>query len=112
VRGKDIGRFADLRMPDAAVMLFIVDPANRAGIPAALIMEAYGLTRAEARVALAAVSGLSIPEAAIQLRISANTIKTHLRRVFAKTGTGRQTELVRLMATIGLFSPGGGKGDG
>ncbi len=112
VRGKDIGRFADLRMPDAAVMLFIVDPANRAGIPAALIMEAYGLTRAEARVALAAASGLSIPEAAIQLGISANTIKTHLRRVFAKTGTGRQTELVRLMATIGLFSPGGGKGDG
>ncbi len=111
VRGKDAARFADLHLPDAAVMLFIVDPANRLDIPPAVVMDAYGLTRAEARVALAVSSGLSVPEVAIQLGLSPNTVKTHLRRVFAKTGTGRQAELVRLMTSIGLFSPGGTESD-
>lgn len=102
VRSRDVGRFADLGMPDAAVLLFIVDPTNRAGIPTAWTMDAYGLTRAEAKVALAASSGLTIPETAVQLGLSPNTIKTHLRRVFAKTGASRQVELARLMASIGL----------
>jgi len=111
VRGRDVGRFADLRMPDAAVMLFIVDPVERLGVPQAWVMDAYGLTRAEARVALAVSAGLSVPEAAMQLGLSPNTIKTHLRRVFTKTGTGRQTELAQLMTSIGLVSGLGGKND-
>jgi DNA-binding CsgD family transcriptional regulator len=110
VRGRDVGRFADLSMPDAAVLLFIVDPANRPGVPLAWIIDAYGLTPAEARVALAASSGLTIPETAHRLGLSPNTIKTHLRKVFAKTGTSRQTELARLMASIGLMKPGGSDG--
>lgn len=107
VRGRDVGRFADLSLPDAAVLLFIVDPANRAGVPVAWIVDAYGLTPAEARVAIAASSGLTIPETARQLGVSQNTIKTHLRKVFGKTGTNRQAELARLMASIGLFSAHG-----
>jgi DNA-binding CsgD family transcriptional regulator len=107
VRGRDIGRFADLRMPDAAVLLFIIDPANRAGIPISWVMDSYGLTKTEAKVALAASSGLTIPETAKSLGVSQNTIKTHLGRVFAKTGTGRQSELARLMTSIGLVSADG-----
>jgi DNA-binding CsgD family transcriptional regulator len=107
VRGRDVGRFSDLGMRDAAVLLFIVDPANRAGIPMSWIMEGYGLTQAEAKVALAASSGLNIPETANRLGVSINTIKTHLRRVFAKTGTSRQTELARLIASIGLLRSDG-----
>jgi len=101
VRGKDIGRFAELNMPDAAVLLFLFDPANRTGLSIPRIMDAYRLTQAEARVALAAGSGMSVPEAATQLGLSPNTIKTHLRKVFAKTGTGRQAELAFLLAQIG-----------
>jgi DNA-binding CsgD family transcriptional regulator len=107
VRGRDVGRFGDLGMRDAAVLVFIVDPANRAGVPQSWIMDAYGLTQAEARVALAASSGLSVPDTASRLGLSTNTIKTHLRRVFAKSGTGRQTELARLMASIGLLRSDG-----
>jgi DNA-binding CsgD family transcriptional regulator len=110
VRGRDIGRFADLGMPDAAVLLFIVDPANRAGIPVGWIVDAYGLTPAEARVALATSSGLTIPETALQLGVSTNTVKTHLRKVFAKTGTSRQAELARLIASIGLLGAHGPAG--
>jgi DNA-binding CsgD family transcriptional regulator len=102
VRGKDIGRLGDLGMPDAAVMIFIIDPANRAGIPVAWIMDAYRLTQAEARVAIAISTGSTIPETAAQLGLSPNTVKTHLRHVFAKTGTSRQAELARLLASIAL----------
>jgi DNA-binding CsgD family transcriptional regulator len=101
VRGKDVGRFSDLNMKDAAVLVFVIDPANRSSIPLAQIMDAYGLTQAEARVALASSSGKTIYETAQLLALSPNTIKTHLRRVFAKTASGRQAELARLIASIG-----------
>jgi DNA-binding CsgD family transcriptional regulator len=68
-------------------------------------MDAYGLTQAEARVAVAASSGSTVFESATQLGLSPNTVKTHLRKVFAKTGISRQTELVRLMTSIGLLQP-------
>ena len=107
VRSRDIDRFSGLGMRDVAAMLVIHDPARPMEIPVEWIMDAYGLTVAEARVALCAASGATIPEAAYRLNVSPNTIKTHLRRVFAKTGTSRQSELARLMATIGLLNANG-----
>ena len=105
IRSRDIDRFGGLGMRDVAAMLFIVDPARPLEIPAEWIMDAYGLTLAEARVALCAASGASMPEAAHRLNISPNTVKTHLRRVFAKTGARRQSELAGLMASIALVHP-------
>lgn len=107
LRGRDIGRFADLQMPDAAVLLVIIDPANRAGVPMEWIMDAYGLTQAEARIALAMSAGGTTFDVAGQLGLSPNTVKTHLRRAFAKTGTGRQTELARLFTSIGVMKANG-----
>jgi DNA-binding CsgD family transcriptional regulator len=101
IRGKDLGRLSDAGLKDAAVLLFVIDPVNRRSIPLAQIMDAYGLTQAEARVALAASSGTTILETAQLLKLSPNTIKTHLRRVFAKTATGRQAELAGLMTAVG-----------
>jgi DNA-binding CsgD family transcriptional regulator len=101
IRGKDLGRLSDAGVKDAAVLLFVIDPANRRSIPLGQIMDAYGLTHAEARVALAASSGNTILETAKSLGLSPNTIKTHLRRVFAKTATGRQSELAGLITAIG-----------
>jgi DNA-binding CsgD family transcriptional regulator len=101
IRSKDFGRLSDAGFKDAAVLVFIIDPANRRSIPLGQIMDAYGLTQAEARVALAASSGNTIGETAQLLKLSPNTIKTHMRRVFAKTATGRQTELAGLIAAVG-----------
>jgi DNA-binding CsgD family transcriptional regulator len=97
-------------MHDAAAMVMLCDPDRPAQIPAHWIMDAYGLTLAEVRVALAMSCGATIPATARQLQISPNTVKTHLRRVFSKTGTSRQTELARLMATISLAT--GNQSDG
>src|SRR5262245_25106921 len=107
VRSGDIDRFGGLGMRDAAAMLIIRDPVRRMQIPVEWSMDASGLTLAEARVALCTASGATIPETAHRLNVSPNTIKTHLRKVFAKTGTSRQTELARLMASIGMLRADG-----
>jgi DNA-binding CsgD family transcriptional regulator len=107
IRSKDLGRLSDAGVKDAAGLLFVIDPANRRSIPLGQIMDAYGLTHAEARVALAASSGNTILETAQSLNLSPNTIKTHLRCVFAKTATRRQAELAVLIAAIGSVRVGG-----
>lgn len=101
VRSKELGRLSDAGLKNAAVLVFVIDPAARNSMPVSQIMDAYGLTQAEARVALVTSSGSTILEAARLLNLSPNTIKTHLRRVFAKTATGRQTELARSIAAVG-----------
>lgn len=103
VRSRDLDRFGALDLSDAAVLLFLIDPTNRNGIPVDWIIDAFRLTHAEARVAIAVSTGSTIAETAAHLGLSPNTIKTHLRHVFAKTGTSRQAELARLMTSIGLI---------
>ncbi|WP_374725606.1 response regulator transcription factor [Tardiphaga robiniae] len=62
------------------------------------------LTLGEARVALHAASGQSVADVGALLRISPNTVKTHLRRVFAKTGVHRQAELASIIASLRLMT--------
>lgn len=105
IRGKDLGRMSDAGFKDAAVFLFVVDPANRRSISSEQIMDGYKLTQAEARVALAVSSGLNVSEAGRLLNLSPNTIKTHLRRIYAKTATESQVELAMLMTAVGTLRP-------
>ena len=104
VRSRDIDRFASLDMRDAAAMIFMFDPAGPAGVPPTWLMDAYRLTAAEARVALHAASGRSVAEIGAQLNTSPNTVKTHLRRVFAKTGVHGQAELAGIIASFRLVT--------
>jgi DNA-binding CsgD family transcriptional regulator len=104
VRSRDLDRFASLGMHDAAAMVFVLDPAISTTMPPEWVMDAYGLTVAEARVALHAASGRSVADIGAQLKISPNTVKTHLRRVFAKTGVHRQAELASIIASLKLMT--------
>jgi DNA-binding CsgD family transcriptional regulator len=54
-------------------------------------------------VLLAIVEVGGVPEAAAALGIGQGTVRTHLLRLYAKTGTRRQAELVKLVA--GFCSP-------
>jgi DNA-binding CsgD family transcriptional regulator len=49
-------------------------------------------------------TGASVPEMAHRLNVSPNTVRTHLRRAFAKTGASRQSELAVIMASIALVA--------
>jgi len=61
----------------------------------------FGLTAAEADVALEIVRGDGRDAAAERLGITMATVRTHLVRIFAKTGVSRQAELVRLILQDG-----------
>ena len=78
----------------AAAMLLITDPDEGVGIEAAALRQMYGLTAAEARLALQLLLGRDLPAAAAALGISVHTAKTLLKRAFVRTGTNRQSELV------------------
>ncbi|WP_354137130.1 helix-turn-helix transcriptional regulator [Bradyrhizobium sp. LB11.1] len=65
---------------------------------AGLIDRAFELTPAELRVLQSIVEIGGVPETAAALGIAETTVKTHLHRVFAKTGTSRQADLVKLAA--------------
>jgi DNA-binding CsgD family transcriptional regulator len=63
-----------------------------------VIAQLYKLTPGELRVLLAIVEVGGVAETAESLGLSEATVKTHLHRVFGKTGTCRQADLVKLVA--------------
>jgi DNA-binding CsgD family transcriptional regulator/PAS domain-containing protein len=81
-----------------AVALFVRKAALESTAPADVIGKAYKLTPAELRVLLAIVDVGGVPEVATALGIAESTVKTHLGRLFEKTGAGRQADLVKLAA--------------
>lgn len=58
----------------------------------------FGLTRTEATLAVELLEGGSRSDIADRMGISLATVRTHLTRLFDKTGVRRQTELVRLLS--------------
>lgn len=66
------------------------------------LMDMFRLTRSEARLALALGEGLTLAEAAANLGVTLQTARTYSKRIFQKTGTRRQAELVRALLTSTL----------
>jgi DNA-binding CsgD family transcriptional regulator len=59
----------------------------------------FGLTPAEARLALHLVAGETLRSAEVKLSMTYETARSHLKNIFKKTGTCRQAELVILIVT-------------
>ncbi len=83
--------------PRVLAAVFVRDPDRRPAATEEALQQLYGLTRAESRLASLLVSGLSLEAAAKRLGVTTNTARTHLKRVFAKTQTSRQGDLVSLL---------------
>jgi DNA-binding CsgD family transcriptional regulator len=64
-----------------------------------LLRRHFGLTPAEARLALHLVAGETLRSAEVKLSISYETARTCLKSIFKKTGTCRQAELVIVILT-------------
>jgi DNA-binding CsgD family transcriptional regulator len=62
----------------------------------------YGLTPAEARIAELLVGGATPAQVATELGLRGSTVKTHLLRVYEKTGVHRQSDLIRLAASLSV----------
>jgi DNA-binding CsgD family transcriptional regulator/PAS domain-containing protein len=85
----------------AAAAMFVRKAALEAPSPPEVIRSSYNLTPAELRVLLAIVEIGGVPDVAAALGIADTTVKTHLSRLFEKTGAARQADLVKLVAAYG-----------
>jgi len=81
----------------ASVAAFVQEPARVPMVPGEAFAKLYRLTGGELRVLLALAQGLGGKEAADMLGISEPTVRTHLQNIFSKTGTSRQTDVLRLL---------------
>jgi DNA-binding CsgD family transcriptional regulator len=79
----------------AVAIVFVRDPTRRYAAALHVLREALGLTEAEAALAQALQSGMSLTDYAKVGGVSLNTVYTHLRRIKEKTGCHRMAELIR-----------------
>jgi LuxR family maltose regulon positive regulatory protein len=126
-------RALDIAEPDGALFMFLLNPAPEllerharqrtahvsliaeilsllagkppAQPPAAAQPPLEPLSETEIRVLRYLPTNLSTPEIANELYVSPNTVKTHLRHLYAKLGTHRRRETVA--RALGLLAPAG-----
>ena len=137
--GRALERALDLAEPDGALLPFLLHPApgllerhaRHRTAHAALIAEILSLlagTRrprrrppgrgrrssrcsdSEIRVLRYLPTNLTAPEIASELYVSRNTVKTHMRHLYAKLGTHRRAETVARARALGLLAPSPLKG--
>ncbi len=85
-----------------AVAVFVVDPIAELSAQLRRFAIRFGLTPTESRVLGEVIGGNGLPAAAARLKLSGETTRSHTKRIFQKTGTGRQTELIRRFFETGL----------
>ena len=81
----------------AAAVLLLTDPARSPQTRIAAIQKLFGFTKAEARIAAALLEGRQTGEIAHDLRITQNTLRTHLKSLYSKAGARSQGDLIRLL---------------
>ena len=88
----------------AQLVIYAIDPHQQVVLDSEVLARVYRLSRAEIRVVAELMQGQSVEAIAETLSISSYTVRTHLRNLFAKTGTSRQGELIaRLAASVGTL---------
>jgi DNA-binding CsgD family transcriptional regulator len=93
-----LASFNGMRQPEVVVL--ILDPDNVRPAALDVLQRAFGLTRREAALASVLSTGKPIDEAADEIGMAYETARSHLRRIFDKTQTSRQTELITVLARL------------
>jgi DNA-binding CsgD family transcriptional regulator len=93
------GEVQDVFTHSCAVAV-IEDPEERVQQRPGTLNKLFGLTRAEAEIAQSLAQGMSLHEIASLRTISYETARAHLKAVYRKTETNRQSELSLLLAKI------------
>lgn len=76
------------------------DASDAVSVGCAVAVERYGLSRREAEVLDLLARGRDVPYVAEELVISKNTVRTHTKSIFAKTGVHSRQELIDLVESI------------
>lgn len=91
-----------VREARSCAAIFVTSPGGDRSTPYDVIAGVHGLTRAERQVLEAIAAGQSPQDAAAALGVALSTVRTHLHRLFEKTGARRQSDLVRLVRRFSL----------
>lgn len=83
----------------SCVMLLLFDVERRRTARRYVLEELYNLTQSEASLATSIASGKTIKELAETNSVSRETLRSQLKRIFQKTNTNRQSDLVKLVLT-------------
>ncbi|CEJ84417.1 putative transcriptional regulator, LuxR/FixJ family of response regulator [Hyphomicrobium sp. GJ21] len=86
-------------MKEVRVVLAFRDPQNSTRGGTDLIASAFGLTPAEARVLRALVDEPDAKKIADRFDVSLVTVRNQIARMLQKTGTTKQSELIKLVLT-------------
>ena len=90
----------DFPFSPVAALVLVVDPVSEAALDPAVVAAALDLTGMESRVAILLAQGMSVREIATTTGRKENTIRSHVKHIFAKHGLSRQAELVRLVSHL------------
>lgn len=80
-----------------SALVFLSDPDAIPASRSTILRTLYRLSPTECRLVALLVAGNELVLAADQLGMTAHTARFHLKTVFRKTGTNRQTDLIRLV---------------
>lgn len=99
--GRKRGRlwaWSSKRLLSHEIGLMILPDDFDADVLKAMLEENYGLTVSEVRTVLGVLTHNGLAAVAEHSGVSIETVRFHLKRIFSKTGTCRQSELVRVIA--------------
>jgi DNA-binding CsgD family transcriptional regulator len=82
------------------VLLLATDPEKPIMLRDDALREHYSLTEAETEVANGLLTGYSLEEIAALRKVQVGTVRHQVKSMLAKTGTGKQTDMVRLFLTL------------
>jgi DNA-binding CsgD family transcriptional regulator/PAS domain-containing protein len=92
-------------LPAPQVVVLMIDPESRRAAAPEVLAGLYGLTRREALLTSRLSCGTTLEGAAEELGMTYETARSHLRHIFEKTDTSRQTELILLLARLPKSAP-------
>lgn len=84
----------------AVALLVISDPEVQQGIPPDLLIDYFGMTRAEARLAISLHLGASVEKHAADNGLSPITVRNHLQELLRKTSTHRQADFIAVLNRV------------
>jgi DNA-binding CsgD family transcriptional regulator/PAS domain-containing protein len=87
-------------LQDAVAIAFVVDPSRPISSKHESLSALFGLTPAESRVAILLAEGKSLADISGIIGVSRNTVKSQMASIYSKTGTSRQSQMVRLLFEI------------
>jgi DNA-binding NarL/FixJ family response regulator len=90
---------------EQTAILIINDTSLNVIAPSCLLKSLYGFTEKESKLAHALASGQTINQYCKIAFVTPNTVRTHLKSIYRKTSTNRQTELVRLLSHLFINLP-------